>query len=799
MKGCIHMFSARFLVIGGLSLGIVTLSGALPVAGQTTYDWNDPAGGSFQDAGNWTPAGGPPTGLDTARFNLNDSYAVTFSADRLHQFFHIGNDDVFLNLSGRTYTLTGDYPTLVAGLAPGDDSTLTVQNGTLVSNWAAIGLFWPGQVDLALPGPVTWNNSAAIIIGGTASAQAEASGGAQITSGWTVVGGLGGTGGGNGTLRVLDSGTLWNCSSNVMAVGADANGTLIVNGGGDVTSGWGDIGVAAGVSGNALVTGAGSRWDMGIGGAALGVSGVGILNVQNGGVVTSRFCEIGVQSSGSGSATVTGAGSRWDMSPFGAGVGINGIGTLSIQSSGVVTSVGADIGKETSGNGEVTIAGTGSLWDVNGVITVGARGDGDLLVNAGGRVEADRILMGRFAGATANMVINGEVDIDSDGAYLYIGYEAPSTVTLNGTLSISDPGGTIGGDDGYTIVGSSSGATGQLTINAGGSYSSSAQLQLGALAGSHGAVTINTGGSAISRLAASSPSGAAGNVGRDGTGIMNIAGGLWNCLDGALNVSFNAGSNGTMNISNAGTALSIGGSIGRSIGANGTVLIDGPGSDWTSTATLNVGMAGTGSLTLVNGGLAAAPTIQIGTTGTVGGVGTLNGTVDNGGTLAPGDVPGPIDIGLLTINGALVQTSAGKTVVDISGTAIGQRDRVQVSTSASLAGTLQVNLIGGFIPSPGQEFQIITAGSVSGTFADLSGAGSGYLEAIYDASTVKLRYCQPCDANCDGNSNGRDISAFVNILIGGATPCGTCAGDANRDASINFADVAAFVQCLTAP
>lgn len=793
------MFRARLFVIGGLSLAIVNLNRVAPAAGQITYDWSNPLGGPFQGAGNWTPTGGPPTGLDTARFNLNDSYTVTFTADRSHQFFHIGNDDVFLDLSNRTYTLSGDYPTLVAGLASGDAATLTVQNGTLISNWATIGLFWPGEIDLFLPGPITWNNSAAIIVGGTASADAKASGGAQITSGWTVVGGLGGAGGGNGTLRVLDSGTLWNCSANVMAVGADANGTLIVNGGGDVTSGWGDIGVAAGISGDAVVNGAGSRWDMGIGGAALGVNGVGILNVQSGGVVTSRFCEIGVQSSGSGSATISGAGSRFDLSPFGVGVGINGNGALSIQTGGMVSSVGADIGKEVSGDGEVTIAGAGSLWDVNGIITVGMRGEGDLLVNAGGRVEADRILMGRFASATANMVINGEVDIDSDGSYLYVGYEAPSTLTLNGTLTVSDPGGTIGGDDGYTIVGSSSGATGQLTINAGGSFSSSAQLQLGALAGSHGTVTIHAGGSAISRLAASSPSGAAGNVGRDGTGIMNIAGGLWNCLDGALNVGFNAGSNGTMNITNGGSALSIGGSIGRSAGANGTVLIDGAGSDWTSTATLNVGVTGTGSLTVANGGLVAAPTVQIGGNGTAGGIGLFSGTVANDGTLAPGDVPGPADIGLLTINGALTQAPTGKTVVDISGTATGQRDRLQISTSASLSGTLQVNLVGGFIPAPGQEFQIITAGNVSGTFADLSGPGSGYLEAVYDATTVKLRYCQPCDANCDGVSNGRDISPFVNILIGAATPCGTCAGDANRDASISLSDVGAFVQCLTAP
>jgi len=791
------MVSENSPPVRGLMVVALVLAAAAPLTGQTTFDWITPAGGVFQTAGHWTPTGGPPTGLDTARFNLNGSYTVTFSADRSHQFFHIGNDDVFLDLSNRTYTLTGDYPTLIAGLAPGDVSSLTVQNGTLISNWAAIGLFWPGQIDLYLPGPVTWNNSAAIIIGGTASAEAEASDGAQITSGWTVVGGLGGTGGGNGTLRVLDSGTLWNCSANVMAVGRDANGTLIVSAGADVTSGWGDIGFAAGVSGDALVTGAGSRWDMGIGAAAIGVSGIGVLNVQSGGVVTSQFCEIGVQSSGSGSATVTGTGSRWDISPFGAGVGINGNGTLSVQSGGVVSCGGAEIGKEPTGDGEVTVAGTGSLWDVNGVIIVGTRGDGELRVNAGGRVEADRILMGQFAGATANLVINGEVDIDSDGAYLYVGYEAPSTLTLNGTLSISDPGGTIGGDDGYTVVGSSPGATGLLTINAGGSYSSSAQLQLGALAGSHGTVVINTGGSAISRLAASSPSGAAGNVARDGTGIMTIAGGLWNCLDGALNVGFNNGSDGTMTISDAGQALSVGGAIGRVTGATGRVFIEGVNSNWTSSAALNVGTAGTGTLTVYNGGRVSAPTLAIGATGTVEGNGTLVGSVSNGGTVAPGDIPGPLDIGTLTITGAYSQASSGKLSIDLSGTAATQRDQLAVSGDVLLAGTLQVNLIGGFQPQFGDEFTIVTGGSILGTFATL--AGPANLEAVYSATTVKLRVCRPCDANCDGSINGRDVQTFVGLLLGTSLPCGSCAGDANLDHGVSTADIASFVQCLTQP
>jgi hypothetical protein len=45
----------------------------------TIFDWNNTAGGTYSTAANWTPSG-PPNSSDTARFNLNNTYAITVAS-----------------------------------------------------------------------------------------------------------------------------------------------------------------------------------------------------------------------------------------------------------------------------------------------------------------------------------------------------------------------------------------------------------------------------------------------------------------------------------------------------------------------------------------------------------------------------------------------------------------------------------------------------------------------------------------------------------------------------------------------
>src|SRR5262249_44483694 len=104
-------------------------------------------------------------------------------------------------------------------------------------------------------------------------------------------------------------------------------------------------------------------------------------------------------------------------------------------------------------------------------------------------------------------------------------------------------------------------------------------------------------------------------------------------------------------------------------------------------------------------------------TGSVAGGGTLNvgaGTLTNNGSPAPG---GSLATGAPAMTGNLVNGASGTINVEIGGTTPGfQYDVIAVSGNATVGGTLNGSLINGFAPS-GQNFDVITGASVSGSFA----------------------------------------------------------------------------------
>jgi autotransporter-associated beta strand protein len=98
----------------------------------------------------------------------------------------------------------------------------------------------------------------------------------------------------------------------------------------------------------------------------------------------------------------------------------------------------------------------------------------------------------------------------------------------------------------------------------------------------------------------------------------------------------------------------------------------------------------------------------------LGGSGTVTGNLTNNGTLSPGNSPGTINV-----VGNYAQSSTGKLVVEIASAT--SFDKVAVTGSAAIAGTLQVDTLGGYNPI-GQSFTFLTApGGVTGTFTSLTG------------------------------------------------------------------------------
>src|SRR6202790_4533924 len=140
--------------------------------------------------------------------------------------------------------------------------------------------------------------------------------------------------------------------------------------------------------------------------------------------------------------------------------------------------------------------------------------------------------------------------------------------------------------------------------------------------------------------------------------------------------------------------------------------------------TFTVGGAGnftqTGGTTTADGKLTTAGAINIQGGTVFGNNGTLTGSFNlTGGTLAPGD--GLKNAGDLNITGTYTQGSSGALTIDLGGTIANTKyDVLNITSTASLKGTLNVDLISGFTPAVGNTFNIINYSSETGTFTTLN-------------------------------------------------------------------------------
>jgi len=137
------------------------------------------------------------------------------------------------------------------------------------------------------------------------------------------------------------------------------------------------------------------------------------MKVENGGAVASGDAHIAQAPHSTGTATVTGANSSWSVQGA-LSVGEGGTGELNIQDGGIVKSGSGQIGGDTGSSGSVVVDGHSSLWNANaqpgsGVITVGGGGgDGLLKVSNGGQVIASQVNV-NTGGTLAGQGVNGSV------------------------------------------------------------------------------------------------------------------------------------------------------------------------------------------------------------------------------------------------------------------------------------------------------------------------------------------------------------------------------------------------------
>src|SRR5262249_53551818 len=117
--------------------------------------------------------------------------------------------------------------------------------------------------------------------------------------------------------------------------------------------------------------------------------------------------------------------------------------------------------------------------------------------------------------------------------------------------------------------------------------------------------------------------------------------------------------------------------------------------------------------------------VEAGQLSPVGG-GTNNGAI----TVAPG-AP-------LNITGNFTQAASGRITAPIAPTAPNQVGQIIVSGAATLDGILNIVLVGGFIPTSGQTFQIMTWSSESGMFSTINNPLGTIFTGSYDPLDLRL-------------------------------------------------------------
>jgi hypothetical protein len=216
------------------------------------------------------------------------------------------------------------------------------------------------------------------------------------------------------------------------------------------------------------------------------------------------------------------------------------------------------------------------------------------------------------------------------------------------------------------------------------------------------------------------------NAGLDigGKAVINVtAGGTFN-----LNGDFSIVSNtipGNSTFNNMGTVNKTAGTLGLDGGFGNSVAFTNTGTVNANSGTFNfVGgytQNGVNSLTSIglNDSIVGNLTLN---GGTLNGNGKILGNVTNGAIVKPGNSPGTI-----TISGNYTQTAAGTLNIELDGTGAGQFGVLNIGGAATLGGTLNVTLSGGFVPVAGNAFKIMTFTDVTGgsDFLNKNGLSQG--------------------------------------------------------------------------
>jgi T5SS/PEP-CTERM-associated repeat protein len=139
--------------------------------------------------------------------------------------------------------------------------------------------------------------------------------------------------------------------------------------------------------------------------ASIGATSIGSLQLDNGSTFSSGTTTFGGTTTGFGTGIVTGPRTYWRMGA--ADVGMSGIGRLEIQNGGIVETTGPmRVGVNNGAHGTVTVEGDGSTLQVRGPLTLGSVGGlGQMEINDGAVVNTTAVPT--LVARNGRLILNG--------------------------------------------------------------------------------------------------------------------------------------------------------------------------------------------------------------------------------------------------------------------------------------------------------------------------------------------------------------------------------------------------------
>jgi T5SS/PEP-CTERM-associated repeat protein len=692
-----------------------------------------------------------------------------------------------------TLTVNGAASTFSCGsslLVVGDSGMGTLQieaGGAVSADLVSIGANpgSTGEATIIGAGSILNVTGTALYVGNAGEGNLSISAGATVNAGFLIIAS---EPAGSGTVLVHGPLSLLNVPTNFMAIGAGGAGDLTLESGGQAVCAAAVLGQSPGGSGDATVSGGGSSWTVG-GDLSVGRFAPASLSILDGGAVASATGTLGAFAGSHGDAHVAGSGSTWTTDQT-LRVGAGGQGILTIADGAVINSLDAYVGEQPASLGHVEIDSAGApgrptAWNCAGALIVGHGGLGSVSLINGSSLSSDGAVIGNSALLNTVTLSSGSTWTNSDS--LIVGNSAGQGVlAVHSGSSVHSASALIGLNPDLLAVAFVSGP--------GAQWVNSAQVIVG-MSGM-GRLTISDGAMVQSAAGVDSTSGGAVGALRGSAGEVLVSGAKssWNATNGELTIGDSG--QGSLTIAGGGMVISNGGLVGRSVGSNGSVMVSGAGSAWSSSQPIIIGGGGSGSVSISDGGQIIASRVEISAAGQLLGHGTIAAPLVTAGRVAPGSA-GPSDTdshGSLSVIGAFTQLREGTLAIDIGGTAKGQFDQLDVSGPVVLGGVLEIQGAPGYIISPGQSFTIVTSDvSVDGAFESV--LSDDAYEVIYRGTSVQIiATCGLCSGDMDESCtvDGLDLARLLASWSGARpySPCPPIAGpDLNGDCRVDGVDL----------